>query len=376
MIALAPRRFFAATLLCAASLAAWAQGVTPRTVALGQSAPLSGPNRAHGEEIRNGALAYLRTLNDAGGVHGRRIELATLDDAGDPKRALANTRRLVEELRVFALFGYPDANVTRELLALVQQSRVPLFAPITGARRARQAGRAVHTVRAGHADELERVVEYYARLGARRFALARQDDAEGEEIADALRRALRRRGLELAGAALLKTGRVAVTVHEALLEDPEVVLVAAPAQPAGELLRELRRAGNAAQLLALSLADPAQLAGALGAEGAGVALSQVVPPLERISLPVVAEYRAAMTLETGRKAYSPASLEAYIAAKVFAEAVRRAGPALTRDALLLALEAMSVYDTGGYVVGFSRTNRQGSAQVELLAIGRDGRLLH
>lgn len=376
MIAPDPKAALAALVLCAASFAACGQGVTPRTVALGQSAPLSGPSAAHGEEIRNGALAYLRTLNDAGGVHGRRIELATLDDAGDPKRALANTRRLAEELRVFALFGYPDADVSRELLAVVQQSRVPLFAPVTGTRLARQAGRNVHTVRAGHADELERVVDHYARLGARRFALVRQADAEGAEIAEALRAALRRRGLAPAGAALLQAGRTAVTMHEALLDDPEVVLVAAPARPAAELLRELKRAGNPPQLLALSLADPAQLAAALGAAGAGVALSQVVPPLERISLPVVAEYRAAMELETGRKTYSPASLEAYIAAKVFAEAVRRAGPALTREAFLLALEAMSVYDAGGYVLGFSRTNRQGSSSIELLAIGPDGTLLH
>ena len=105
-------------------------------------------------------------------------------------------------------------------------------------------------------------------------------------------------------------------------------------------------------------------------------LSQVVPPIERTSLPVVAEYRTAMEAETGRKDFSPASLEAYIAAKVFAEAVRRAGPALTRDALLLALEAMSVYDTGGYSVGFSRTGHQGSSRIELLAIDRDGKLLH
>lgn len=376
MIALAPRRFFAATLLCAASLAAWAQGVTPSTVALGQSAPLSGPAREHGEAIRNGALAYLRTLNDAGGVHGRRIELATLDDAGDSKRALANTQRLLEDLRVFALFGYPEANVSRELLALVQQGRAPLFAPVTGARLARQSGRYVVTVRASHADEVERVVEHYAQLGLKRFALVHQEDPAGAEIAQALHGALRRRSLAAAGAAALKPGRTGEAVHEALLADPDVILVAAPLAPAADLLRELKRAATPAQLVALSLAEPLPLARALGAAGAGVALSQVVPPLERTSLPVVAEYRAALEAETGRKEYSPASLEAYIAAKVFAEAVRRAGPALTREALLLALEAMSVYDAGGYAVGFSRANRQGSSRIELLSIGRDGALLH
>ena len=376
MIALESKVLFAAALLCAASAQTWAQGVTPRTVALGQSAPLSGPARAHGEAIRNGALAYLRTLNDAGGLHGRRIELATLDDAGDPERALANSQRLVDDLRVFALFAYPAANLSRELLALVQKSRVPLFAPVSGAQIARQPARFVFTIRASHADEMERAVAHYAQLGLKRFALVRRDDAEGTEIAEALRTALRRRGLAAAAVAALQPGKAAAAAQAALVADPEVVLIAAPAAPAAELLRSLKRARSPAQALVLSQADPAVLARSLGREGAGVALSQVVPPLERISLPVVAEYRAAFEAETGGKDYSPASLEAYIAAKVFAEAVRRAGPALTREALLLALEAMSAYDAGGYLVGYSRSNHQGSARTELLAIGRDGALLH
>jgi len=73
--------------------AAWSQGVTAHTLVLGQSAPLSGPLQGLGEDVRSGALAYLRRLNDAGGVHGRRLELATLDDAGDAGRALPGRRR-------------------------------------------------------------------------------------------------------------------------------------------------------------------------------------------------------------------------------------------------------------------------------------------
>jgi len=82
-----PARIVAAAVACCfIAGGAWSQGVTPRTIVLGQSAPLSGALQSLGEEIRNGALA--------------------------------NAQRLVEELRVFALFGYPAANVSRELLAV------------------------------------------------------------------------------------------------------------------------------------------------------------------------------------------------------------------------------------------------------------------
>ncbi|MGH8708694.1 MAG: ABC transporter substrate-binding protein, partial [Burkholderiales bacterium] len=234
----------------------------------------------------------------------------------------------------------------------------------------------VYTVRAGHADEIERVIDHYAQLGLKRFALLRGDDDAGAEYLAAARSALARRGLDAPADAALKGDGIAGLVREAFVADPDVVILALPQPPAADLVRALRRTGRRAQLLALSPADPGKLAQALGADGAGVALSQVVPPLAQESLPVVAEYRAAIEAETGRKAYSPASLEAFIAAKVFAEAVRRVGPALTRDALLLALQAMTYHDAGGYVVSFSRTRRQGSARNYLLVLTREGTLLH
>jgi ABC-type branched-subunit amino acid transport system substrate-binding protein len=320
----------------------------------------------------------LRKLNDAGGVHGRRIELATLDDAGDAERTLTNTRRFIEEFKVFALFGYADAGVTRELLARLHKGRVPLFGPVTGAALARQPGRSVYTVRAGRADEIDGTIGHYAQLGLKRFALLRGDDAAGAELLAAARTALSRRGLAAPVDVPLKsaTGGFAGLVREAFVADLDVVVLAVPQPPAADLVRALKRTGRSTQIVALSLADPEQLARALGADGAGLALSQVVPPLAQVSLPVVAEYRAAIEAETGRKDYSPASLEAYLAARVLAEAVRRAGPALTRDALLLALDAMSYHDVGGYTVSFSRSNRQGSARNYLMALTREGKLLH
>ena len=70
-----------ALVLLVAASAAQPQGVTSTTIVLGQSAPLSGANKSLGDDIRNGALAYFKKVNDAGGVNGRRIELVTLDDA-------------------------------------------------------------------------------------------------------------------------------------------------------------------------------------------------------------------------------------------------------------------------------------------------------
>jgi branched-chain amino acid transport system substrate-binding protein len=354
------RRALAACVLAWAAFAAQAQGISAKTVVLGQSAPLSGPAQTTGEAIRNGALAYLRVLNDAGGVHGRRIELATLDDAGDPARALANTQRLVEQLRVFALLAYPETSVTREVLAAAQQGRVPFFAPLTGAELVHLPHRNVVTVRASRAEEIERVVEHYALLGLRRFALEAGSGVEAAEWRDALGRALKQLRLDAPVPA----------------DAAEVVVVAASASAAADLVRSLKRSGSRAQFVALSSAEAGPLANALGREGAGLQIAQVVPPLERTSLPVVSEYRAAYAKEAGGKPATAASFEAYLGAKVFAEAARRAGPALSRDALLQAVETMTAYDAGGYPLAYGRGDRHGNSRIELLAIGRDGALVH
>ena len=376
MIAPARVALFTLALAFPAALA-WGQGVTPRTVVLGQSAPLSGPLQSLGEEMRNGALAYLRKLNDAGGVHGRRLELATLDDGGEPARSLANTRRLIEEFRVFALLGYAEPSLTREVLATVQQARIPLFGA-TGAASARRPGRGVFSVRASRTDEAEQVVSHYALLGLKRFALIRKNDAAGAEFLAGARNALSARGLAPPADVVLPgdADGLASATRDAFMADAQVVLVALPQPPAADLIREIRRGGSGAQIVTLSLSDPDAIAKALGTDGAGIALSQVVPPLAQVSLPIVSEYRASLEAETANALYAPGSLEAYIAAKVFAESVRRAGPALSRDALWRALDAMSFYDAGGYTVAFARNRRQGSTRVYLMAIGQDGKLLH
>jgi branched-chain amino acid transport system substrate-binding protein len=373
MIAPARAAFLALALALAAPV--FAQGVTARTIVLGQTAPLSGPLQQLGEDLRNGALAYLRQLNEAGGVHGRRIELATLDDAGDPERAMANTRRFIEEFRVFALFGYPEFAVTRELLTHIHQARMPLIAPASGAQIARQPGRAVFAMRAGRADEVDGVIGHFAQLGLKRFALVRRDDAEGTEYLAAARSVLARHELDEPGDAPFRD-KATEAVKAALAANPDVVLVALPHALAAEAVRELRRRGRGAQIVVLSPADPVALAKALGPDGAGVALAQVVPPLGQIAMPLVSDFRAAIGREAGSDAGSPAALETYLGAKVFAEAVRRAGPALTREALLKSLQEMSDYDAGGYVASFSRTSRQAGNRVYLMAITRDGRLLH
>src|SRR5258708_5158991 len=164
-------------------------GVTASTIVIGQSAPLTGANAELGNDIRNGALAYFKKINDAGGVNGRKIELATLDDANQVPRAEANTKKLLEEARGFALFGYASATLSRPALPLVEQHKAAFLSPFTGAEPMRVFNRHVYNMRASYADELEKIVEHYTTFGINRFSVVHYDDIVGKENLTAVERA-------------------------------------------------------------------------------------------------------------------------------------------------------------------------------------------
>jgi ABC-type branched-subunit amino acid transport system substrate-binding protein len=349
-------------------------GVGATTVLIGQSAPLSGANKDLGEDIRNGALAYFRKVNDAGGVHGRRIELVTLDDANVVQRAGENTQRLLEERGVFALFGYASATLSRPALPHVEKHRAPFLAPFTGADPMRVFNRHVYNMRASYADELEKIVDHYSLFGIKRFSIVHYDDVIGNENFTAVDRALKKRGLAAVSVAAFKDRAkpdIGGGVQSVQKGNPEVVILTTLYKATSDFIKAARKAGLTAQMVSNSFPGSSPLAKELGKDGAGVAIAQVVPPPSKQSVPVVAEYRVAIEKQLGRKEYSFTSLESFIAAKVTVEALRRAGPKLTREAFMQALDAMSGYDAGGYTVSFSPTNHNGSSFVELTIIGKD-----
>jgi branched-chain amino acid transport system substrate-binding protein len=350
-----------------------APGISANTILIGQSVPLTGANAELGNDIRNGALAYFHQVNQAGGVHGRRIELATLDDANQVARAGENTRKLVEEAGVFALFGYASATLSRPALPTVEKHGVPFLAPFTGADPMRVFNRHVYNMRASYADELEKIVEHYITFGIKRFAIVHYDDVVGNENYTAVARALKKNDLSAASVAAFKDRAkpdIAGGVKEVMKGNPEVVILTTLYKASADFVRTAQKAGLTAQMVSNSFPGSSPLARELGTDGAGVAIAQVVPPPTKRSLPVVREYQAAIEKQLGRKEYSFTSLESFIAAKVVVEALKRAGPKPTREGFMRALDTMT-FDTGGYVVRFAPDNHNGSSYVELTVIGRD-----
>src|SRR6476646_4890933 len=79
-------------------------GITNDSILLGATVPVSGDEVAYAAVAR-GANAYFQYVNDRGGVHGRKIRYLYVDDAYDPSETVRRTRELVENDKVFAIFG-------------------------------------------------------------------------------------------------------------------------------------------------------------------------------------------------------------------------------------------------------------------------------
>ena len=133
-------RLLIALAVLLAQPAAAENGVTKDRIVLGQSVALTGPASQLGIQMRNGVSAYLDYVNAQGGVHGRKIELITLDDGYEPARTVPNTKKLIDEHKVFALIGYVGTPTSVPAIPVFTEAKVPFFGQLL--RRDRQDRRA------------------------------------------------------------------------------------------------------------------------------------------------------------------------------------------------------------------------------------------
>ena len=270
--------------LAALALGAQAQtpGVSASTILIGQSTPLTGANAELGNDIRNGALAYFAKVNEAGGVHGRKIELVTLDDGNNgAARARPTPRSWSKSASVFALFGYPSATLSRPALPTVEKHRVPFLSPFTGADPMRVFHKHVYNMRGSYAEELEKIVDHFEPLGLKRFSIVHYDDVVGKENLTAVERALKKRNLAVVSVAAWKDRAkpdIEGGVKEVMKGQPDVVILTTLYKATADFVRAAKKAGFRAQMASNSFPGASPLAKELGSEGAGLIVATVVPP--------------------------------------------------------------------------------------------------
>lgn len=366
----------AATLGWAAHTARAEPGVTRNTIRIGQSAGVTGPVAGSVKEQIAGAQVYLRTVNASGGVAGRRIELVTYDDGFDAKRTPDNVRKLLDEDKVFALFMVRGTPQNESILPIIAAQKVPLIAPLTGAITLhRPVNRYVFNVRAKYQDEVARAINHLATSGMSRIGIFYANDGFGQDVLEGYSTALQARGVQPAATVNFARpmGDISQGVAAMHKANPQAVLVIGSGSEAARIIRELRRAGSEAQFVTLSNNAADAFIRELGDDARGLIITQVVPGTNSSQMTLASEYRS-LAKQQGVET-SNAGMEGFMSAKVLVEGLRRAGPDLTRERLVAALEGMRDYDLGGILISYSAARHTGSSFVEMSIVSSTGKLI-
>jgi len=354
-------------------------GVTSSTIIIGQSVSLTGPTGSLGEEMRRGALAYFEKINREGGINGRKIILKTLDDAYEVNRTVANVTQLIEKDKVFALFGLRGTSHVNAAAKIFTPAKVPLIGPFTGAKAIRiPLNHYIFHVRASYADETERLIQQVTSFGIKNIAVFYQNDGYGKEGLSAAEAAMKQYGLKPIAVGLVETNSNDVNnaVNAIVKEAPQAILLYANYEASAAFVRKMHAVKSQPQFMGLSIIDIEALAKELGAESRGIGTSQVVPNVNSTGVKVVKEYQHDMKVFSPNANYSFLSLESYISAKTLVEGLRRTGSNPTREKLIAALESMTDYDMGGFVIKYSPDSHEGSKYTDLTVIGPEGKILH
>ena len=365
-ITLLKKAFMVALLALPGLAMAAPDGVSKSTITLGQSVALTGPSSALGVPFAQGAKLYFDRLNGAGGVNGRQIELATLDDMGSPAQAVLNTKKLLGQ-GVLSLFGYYGSPQVTAVNAQLKEADVLLFGSMAGAD---ELGGSlfpnVYAIRPGYSEEAAVITRHAETLGMKKLAIVHAKDAESMAALESAERTMTSLGANL----LVKTPLDGI--DKAVASKPQSMLVISEPTGAAAAIRELRAKGYKGPIYGFSNTGESLLADKLGSSGAGVVLMRVVPRSDNAKSTLVREMLAdAAAAKLGKP--NVYMLEGYIAAWAYTEALRKAGKEPTRAKLRKAIDAMQELNLGGFRIHFD-DGRVGSKMVELSLIDSLGRV--
>lgn len=345
-------------------------GVDASTIKVGMSNALTGPATALGTGVKLGASVFINKVNAAGGIYGRKIKLLSLDDGYEPARTIKNTKQLINDMQVFALFGFVGTPTSKAAVPVALKNKVPYIAPYTGAEFLRKPlKKEVFNVRASYFDETEALVaQLVDKLKIKKVGIFIQNDGYGNAGRAGVVKALRKRGLKLAGEGRYTRNTVAVDegLAKIMQTKPEAVIMVGAYKPCAAFIKKAIDSGLNSVFCNISFVGTTALVSELGKYAEGTYISQVVPIPTDTSSSIVKKYQRDM-MDAGNYSFGFTSLEGYIDAMVLVEGIKKAGKNLTRASFISALERLNM-KVGDLEVSYSSKSHQGLKEVYLTKI--------
>ena len=372
-------RLLAVCLALTLSWALAADGVTKNQILVGQNITLQGGKNDYGVAVQEGIQTYLNFINGRGGVNGRQIVLKTLDDDNKGNLAEANARQLVEQDKVFILFGSVEGGPSTAVMKAAIDLKVPFFGPIAGSPTLRRPHQPlVFPVRAEHREEFRALLGYGKSIGATRVGFLRADSETGQQHLANVKLLCQELGMELVADLPFKSDVADAQIDQMVgqLEKGRAQIVFNHGSPGvyEKLIRKSRAKGLPTTFYAVN-SGSAQMAKHLGPLAHGMVFTQVVPsPWERKTA-ITREYQEEFRKQKPGREFSYGSLEGYVTAKALVAALRLAGPEPTRESFLAGLTNASL-DLNGLRTNYNRDQHTGLSFVDLAIVTREGTFRH
>jgi branched-chain amino acid transport system substrate-binding protein len=350
---------FGASAMVSTTARAAAAATDTGDILIGQSAHLSGPLAPTFLPVVRGQELALEQINKRGGVHGRKVKLKTLDDAYDPKKAVENVNRLIDDDKVVALYGLASTGTVGAVLPILAEKKVPLVSVYTGSPTLRAKHHPYFfTTMGSYRDEVAAMIRNLVTLQRTQIAVLWSKSPFGQLMLPVVEELAKELGATIVAKASLEgDGSDAVAAAQALgAAKPQGVIFIAFGPSMIPFVRAARQ-HIGAPIYAVSIANAKAIIAALGDDARGLAFTQLIPYPWRVTTPLGRDFNAAMEAANIPVDYD--HFFGYLNMRVLIEGIRRGG----KNVL------------GGYVVDFSPTNHHGSKFVDITIFGPGGRFI-
>ena len=370
-------------LLLATAVARAETGVTDTEIRIGMWTPLSGPVALLGQSARDAVRLWAKEVNDKGGIHGRKINFISYDDAGSPQEAQTVIRRLIDQDQVFMLISGSVSGSTLPVRQVITREKVPFVSSISSnVNLMKPFSRYIFRIYANEDSQALGMVDWimeHEKLKRPAIIYNSNDYGVG--------------GFQIFQERLKEKYKISPTAAERynpgdqdfsaqLLRikgaDPDGLLIYAFAQEAGIIVRQAKELGIGAKLFGGGGTSTPLLQRGAGQAAAGFVSVLVVPEIADSSQkPAVVAYRDKLKATFYPDGFPPGrpseyDLAGYAAGKVSEAALEKVGKDLSRESFVDALEGIKNFDTGmTFPISYSKDNHEGTTEVEIIRVQPD-----
>jgi len=325
-------------------------GISESNIVIATAVPSSGPLAEMGQAIRAVTTAFFDNINKQGGVFNRHVEVKFVETAETAAGTRANVERFLADANVFAICGAVIAGSEKELVSLMAQKEVPLIAPLTiFPQTGFPLNRQVFYLLSGMEGQARALIDFAAgkpELKTLALAIVYSPGEVNATVVEAVKEQCKKNRLSVPPTYSYKTGSfdAAEAVKQLKQTGRDGVFFLGNTGEALSFMREAEKLGWFPSIFLPSPGSAEVLSAPAGFSGK-IFLSLPTSPADQTA-EAIGEFRALAEKYKLPTRHVAAQLSAYSAAKILAEALKRAGKDLSREKLIQALEGFYEYQTG------------------------------